>query len=78
MLVLWVIFHSLNFIFPFQGRCDRWRVVPIKCREWGAPIVDEVDATSKLEGVPNMVETIALIEDTVGVVPTKIIREFLR
>ena len=39
--------------------------------EWKAPIVDEVDSPSKLEGVPNMVETMALIEDTMGVAPTK-------
>ena len=39
--------------------------------EWEAPIVDEVDAPSKLEGVPNMVETMALIEDIVGVAPTE-------
>jgi hypothetical protein len=38
--------------------------------EWEAPTVDEVDAPSKLEGVPNMVETMALIEDIVGVAPT--------
>ena len=37
--------------------------------EWEAPIVDEVDSPSKLEGVPNMVETMALIEDIVGVAP---------
>jgi hypothetical protein len=34
-----------------------------------APTVDEVDAPSKLEGVPNMVETMALTEETVGVAP---------
>ena len=39
--------------------------------EWEASTVDEVDARSKLEGVPNMVETMALIEDTVGVAPTE-------
>ena len=38
--------------------------------EWESPKVDEVDAPSKLEGVPNMVETMALIEDIVGVAPT--------
>ena len=39
--------------------------------DWEAPIVDEVDAPSKLEGVSNMVETMALIQDTVGVAPTE-------
>ena len=37
--------------------------------EWEAPTVDEVDASSKLEGAPNMVETMVIIEDTVGVAP---------
>ena len=41
--------------------------------EWKDPIVNEVDAPSKLEGVPSMVETMALIEDTVGVAPTNIL-----
>lgn len=41
--------------------------------EWESPTVNEVDAPSKLEGVPNMVETTTLIEDTVGVAPTKIL-----
>ena len=35
--------------------------------EWEDPTIDEVDVPLKLEGVPNMVETMALIEDTVGV-----------
>ena len=39
--------------------------------EWEAPMVDEVNSPSKLEGFPNMVETMALIDDTVGVAPTK-------
>ena len=39
--------------------------------EWEAPIVDEVDDPLKLEGITNMVETMALIEDIVGVAPTK-------
>ena len=39
--------------------------------EWEAPTVDEVDAPSKLERVPNMVETMALMEDTVGLAPTE-------
>ena len=34
--------------------------------EWEAPTINEVDVPSKLR-VPNMVETMALIEDTVGV-----------
>ena len=38
--------------------------------EWEAPIVDEVDSPSKIGGVPNMVKTMAIIEDTVGVAPT--------
>ena len=33
--------------------------------------MDEVYSPSKLEGVPNMVETMALIDDTVGVAPTE-------
>ena len=37
--------------------------------EWEAPTVDEVDSPSKLESIPNMVETMALIEDTTGVEP---------
>ena len=37
---------------------------------WEAPTIDEVYSPLKLEGVPNMVETMALIEDTVGVAPT--------
>ena len=46
------------------------KVAPI-FDEWEAPIVDEVDAPSKLEGVPNMLETMALMEDIVGVSPTE-------
>ena len=38
--------------------------------EWECTTVDEVDAPSKLEGVPSIVETMALIKDTVGVAPT--------
>ena len=39
--------------------------------EWEAPTVDEVYSPSKLEGVPNIVETMVLIEDTIGVAPTE-------
>ena len=39
--------------------------------EWEAPTIDELDAPSKLEGVPSIVETMARIYDTVGVAPTK-------
>ena len=39
--------------------------------EWESPMVDEVDAPSKLEGVPRIVETMVLIEDTIGVAPTE-------
>ena len=39
--------------------------------EWESPTVDEVDAPSKLEGVPSIVKTMALIEDTIRVAPTK-------
>ena len=38
--------------------------------EWEAPILNEVGAPLKL-GVPNMVETMALIEDIVGEAPTE-------
>jgi hypothetical protein len=44
--------------------------------EWEAPTIDEVDAPSNLEGVPKMVETMALIEDIVGVAPTKRLKIF--
>ena len=53
-----------------KGLTDVVKVAPI-LDEWEAPIVDEVDAPSKLEGVPNMVETMALIEDIVEVAPTE-------
>ena len=39
--------------------------------EWEAPMVDEVETPSKLEGVPNILETMARIVDTVGVATTK-------
>ena len=42
--------------------------------EWEAPMVDEVDAPSKLEGVPSIDETVSLIEDTLGVAPIEILR----
>ena len=43
--------------------------VVLMFNEWEAPTIDEVDAPLKLKGVPNMVETMALIEDRVGVAP---------
>jgi hypothetical protein len=45
--------------------------VALTLDEWQALMVDEVDAPSKLEGVPRIVKTMALIEDTVGVAPTE-------
>ena len=45
--------------------------VALISEECEAPIVDEVDTPSVLEGVPNIDETMALIVDTVGVAPTK-------
>ena len=39
--------------------------------EWEAPMVDEAKTPLVLEGVPNMVETMARIVDTVGVAPTE-------
>ena len=39
--------------------------------EWEAPVVDGVDVLSNPGGVPNMVETMALIEDIVGLTPTE-------
>ena len=41
--------------------------------EWETPMVDEVDAPSKLEGVVSIVESMALIEDIVGVAPIEIL-----
>ena len=53
----------------------KWLTVDVKVvlifDEWEAPTIEEVDSPSKLEGVPNMVETMALIEGIVGVAPTE-------
>lgn len=37
--------------------------------EWEAPMVDEVETPSELEGLPNIVKTMTRIADTVGVAP---------
>ena len=39
--------------------------------EWEATMVDGVETSSILEGVPNIVETMARMVDTVGVAPTE-------
>ena len=39
--------------------------------EWKAPMVDKVETPSVLEGVHNIVETMARMVDTVGVSPTE-------
>ena len=53
-----------------EGLTADVKVAPI-LDEWEAPMVDEVDTSSKMEGVPSIVETMALIDDIVGVASKK-------